>query len=186
METQDPAAVRAGMKTETARAAGRGHEEAEDRAPENTASSETPVVNSAQASAAAPAEDPVPAFAPAPAVDPGSIHTQAAMSDRSEYIPGKRAGRENSGEEKGEINPFDYPGTERVRIRHLEMREISQEDIDRVLQLTGQLEAFEVLMMYYDCALAEVRTKLDVLNKEVTLKKNRTPLNQSKADLKSP
>ena len=87
------------------------------------------------------------------------------MSDRSEYIPGKRAGRENSGEEKGEINPFDYPGTERVRIRHLEMREISQEDIDRVLQLTGQLEAFEVLMMYYDCALAEVRTKLDVLNK---------------------
>ena len=197
METQDPAAVRAGMKTETgektvssgqntARAAGRGHEEAEDRAPENTASSETPVVNSAQASAAAPAEDPVPAFAPAPAVDPGSIHTQAAMSDRSEYIPGKRAGRENSGEEKGEINPFDYPGTERVRIRHLEMREISQEDIDRVLQLTGQLEAFEVLMMYYDCALAEVRTKLDVLNKEVTLKKNRNPFESIKSRLKKP
>ena len=170
----------------TARAAGRGHEEAEDRAPENTASSETPAVNSAQASAAAPAEDPVPAFAPAPAVDPGSIHTQAAMSDRSEYIPGKRAGRENSGEEKGEINPFDYPGTERVRIRHLEMREISQEDIDRVLQLTGQLEAFEVLMMYYDCALAEVRTKLDVLNKEVTLKKNRNPFESIKSRLKKP
>ena len=197
METQDPAAVRAGMKTETgektassgrntARAAGRGHEEAEDRAPENTASSETPVVNSAQASAATPAGEPVPAFAPAPAVDPGSIHTQAAMSDRSEYIPGKRAGRENSGEEKGEINPFDYPGTERVRIRHLEMREISQEDIDRVLQLTGQLEAFEVLMMYYDCALAEVRTKLDVLNKEVTLKKNRNPFESIKSRLKKP
>lgn len=221
METQDPVAVRAGMKTEagektvssgwnTARAAGRGHEEAEDRAPENTVSSETPAINSAQApaatpagapvpafapapavapgpaQAATPAEEPVPAFAPAPAVDPGSIHTQAAMSDRSEYIPGKRAGRENSGEEKGEINPFDYPGTERVRIRHLEMREISQEDIDRVLQLTGQLEAFEVLMMYYDCALAEVRTKLDVLNKEVTLKKNRNPFESIKSRLKKP
>ena len=73
-----------------------------------------------------------------------------------------------------------------MRIRHLEMRQISQEDIDRVLQLTGQLEAFEVLMMYYDCALAEVRTKLDVLNKEVTLKKNRNPFESIKSRLKKP
>ena len=85
-----------------------------------------------------------------------------------------------------EINPFDYPGTERVRIRHLEMKHISQEDIDRVLQLTGQLEDFEILMMYYDCALAEVRTKLEVLNREVGLKKNRNPFESIKSRLKKP
>lgn len=87
---------------------------------------------------------------------------------------------------KEEINPFDYPGTERVRIRHMEMKQISQEDIDRVLQLTGQLEAFEILMMYYDCALAEVRTKLEVLNREVGLKKNRNPFESIKSRLKKP
>ena len=85
-----------------------------------------------------------------------------------------------------EINPFDYPGTERVRIRHLETKQMSQEDIDRVLQLTGQLEAFEILMMYYDCALAEVRTKLEVLNREVGLKKNRNPFESIKSRLKKP
>jgi MoxR-like ATPase len=37
----------------------------------------------------------------------------------------------------------DYQGTGHVRIRHLESKEISQEDIDRILQLTGQLEKFE-------------------------------------------
>ena len=80
----------------------------------------------------------------------------------------------------------DYTGAGHVRIRHLEMKAISQEDIDRVLELTGQLEAFETLMMYYDCALAEVRTKLDVLNKEVSLKKNRNPFESIKSRLKKP
>ena len=72
------------------------------------------------------------------------------------------------------------------KIRHLEMKHISQEDIDRVLQLTGQLEDFEILMMYYDCALAEVRTKLEVLNREVGLKKNRNPFESIKSRLKKP
>ena len=80
----------------------------------------------------------------------------------------------------------DYQGTGHVRIRHLESKEISQEDIDRILQLTGQLEKFEILMMYYDCALAEVRTKLEVLNKEVALKKNRNPFESIKSRLKKP
>ena len=51
-----------------------------------------------------------------------------------------------------------------MRIRTLEMKEISQEDIDRVLELTGQLEDFDILMMYYDCALTQMRTKLEILN----------------------
>ena len=92
----------------------------------------------------------------------------------------------NNQAEREEINPFDYPGTERVRIRHLEPSRMSQEDIDRVLQLTGQLEAFEILMMYYDCALAEVRTKLEILNREVALKKNRNPFETIKSRLKKP
>ena len=98
----------------------------------------------------------------------------------------ERGRSERDTEEKGEINPFDYVGTERVRIRHMEVKEISQEDIDRVLQLTGQLEDFEILMMYYDCALAEVRTKLEILNREVALKKNRNPFESIKSRLKKP
>ena len=79
-----------------------------------------------------------------------------------------------------------YPGVGHVRIRHLESRQISQEDIDRILQLTGQLEDFEILMMYYDCALSAVRTKLEVLNKEVALKKKRNPFESIKSRLKKP
>lgn len=68
----------------------------------------------------------------------------------------------------------------------MEVKSITQEDIDRILELTGQLEAFEILMMYYDCALAEVRTRLEVLNKEVALKKNRNPFESIKSRLKKP
>ena len=38
----------------------------------------------------------------------------------------ERGRSERDTEEKGEINPFDYVGTERVRIRHMEVKEISQ------------------------------------------------------------
>lgn len=92
-------------------------------------------------------------------------------------------------EETGMISDpdfYEYPGTGRVRIRHMEVKSITQEDIDRILELTGQLEAFEILMMYYDCALAEVRTRLEVLNKEVALKKNRNPFESIKSRLKKP
>ncbi|MDO5133782.1 MAG: GTP pyrophosphokinase family protein [Eubacteriales bacterium] len=85
-----------------------------------------------------------------------------------------------------EIDDLDYPGTGRVRIRNMEPKEMSQEDIDRILELTGQLEDFEILMMYYDCALAEVRTKLEVLHREVALKKNRNPFETIKSRLKKP
>ena len=80
----------------------------------------------------------------------------------------------------------DYQGTGHVRIRTLEMKEISQEDIDRVLELTGQLEDFDILMMYYDCALTQMRTKLEILNREVALKKKRNPFESIKSRLKKP
>lgn len=82
--------------------------------------------------------------------------------------------------------PEPVAGTGHVRIRYLEKKEITEEDIDRVLELTGQLEDFEILMMYYDCALAQLRTKLEVLNREVAIKKNRNPFESIKSRLKSP
>jgi len=89
-------------------------------------------------------------------------------------------------ETEGEPDANFYQGTGHVRIRTLEMKEISQEDIDRVLELTGQLEAFDILMMYYDCALAQVRTKLEILNREMALKKKRNPFESIKCRLKKP
>ena len=52
---------------------------------------------------------------------------------------------------------------------------IPQEDVERLLRLTDQADEFQTLMMKYDCALSEVRTKLDVLNKELSLRNNRNP-----------
>ena len=40
---------------------------------------------------------------------------------------------------------------------------------------SGEIRKFRELMMYYECAMLEVKTKLDVLNKELALKKSRNP-----------
>ena len=37
---------------------------------------------------------------------------------------------------------------------------------DRAMQLLQKAEPFRELMMYYDCALQEVRTKFEVLDRE--------------------
>lgn len=63
---------------------------------------------------------------------------------------------------------------------------ISQEDVERLLRLTDQADAFQTLMMKYDCALSEVRTKLDVLNKELSLRNNRNPFESIKSRIKTP
>lgn len=63
---------------------------------------------------------------------------------------------------------------------------MTDEDVERVLQITEQAEQFETLMMYYDCAMSEVRTKLEVLNKEMALKNRRNPFEYIKSRLKSP
>ena len=34
---------------------------------------------------------------------------------------------------------------------------------------SGEIRKFRELMMYYECAMLEVKTKLDVLNKELAL-----------------
>lgn len=39
---------------------------------------------------------------------------------------------------------------------------------------SGEIRKFRELMMYYECAMLEVKTKLDVLNKELALKRAET------------
>lgn len=49
-----------------------------------------------------------------------------------------------------------------------------------------EMKKFRELMMYYECAMLEVKTKLDVLNKELSLRKSRNPFESIKCRIKSP
>ena len=51
---------------------------------------------------------------------------------------------------------------------------------------SGEIRKFRELMMYYECAMLEVKTKLDVLNKELALKKSRNPFESIKCRIKTP
>lgn len=48
------------------------------------------------------------------------------------------------------------------------------------------IEPFKVLMMQYECAMLEVQTKLEVLNRELSLVNSRNPFESIKCRLKSP
>ena len=74
--------------------------------------------------------------------------------------------------------------TERSEKSHTE--ESSQIDIENLLKMKDQVKDFQILMMKYDCALSEVRTKLDVLNKELSLINNRNPFESIKMRIKTP
>ncbi len=76
-------------------------------------------------------------------------------------------------------------GDARYDIGHYQPEGVTEDDVNRLLQISGQMEQFEVLMMYYDCAMSEVRTKLEVLNKEMALKNKRNPFESIKYRLKS-
>ena len=60
------------------------------------------------------------------------------------------------------------------------------EEIDRILLENGEMQQFEELMMLYDSAMTEVRTKLEVLNKEMALRNRRNPFESIKSRLKKP
>ncbi len=64
--------------------------------------------------------------------------------------------------------------------------EITQTDVEKLLKKQDQTEAFQLLMMKYDCALSQVRTKLDVLNKELALSNKRNPIEVIKMRIKTP
>ena len=59
-------------------------------------------------------------------------------------------------------------------------------DVENLLRMKDQVKEFQILMMKYDCALSEVRTKLDVLNKELSLINNRNPFESIKMRIKTP
>ncbi|WP_242840770.1 GTP pyrophosphokinase [Butyrivibrio proteoclasticus] len=59
-------------------------------------------------------------------------------------------------------------------------------EVENVLKLMDKAKEFRILMMKYDCALSEVRTKLDVLNKELSLRNNRNPFESIKMRIKTP
>lgn len=57
------------------------------------------------------------------------------------------------------------------------------------LQLAGmrvEADDFKMLMTYYECAILEVQTKLDVLNNEFKANKLRNPIETIKSRIKSP
>ena len=63
---------------------------------------------------------------------------------------------------------------------------LSHNDIENLLKKKDKYKEFQLLMMKYDCALSEVRTKLDVLNKELSLRNNRNPFEAIKMRIKTP
>ena len=63
---------------------------------------------------------------------------------------------------------------------------ITHSDLENLLKMKDQYKDFQLLMMKYDCALSEVRTKLDVLNKELSLRNNRNPFEAIKMRIKTP
>ena len=65
-------------------------------------------------------------------------------------------------------------------------KEITYADIEKILERKDIIKDFQILMMKYDCALSEVRTKLDVLNKELSLRNNRNPFEAIKMRIKTP
>lgn len=50
----------------------------------------------------------------------------------------------------------------------------------------GQLQEFQELMMMYNCAIREVRTKLDVLNDEMAVRSPHNPIEMIKSRVKKP
>ena len=65
-------------------------------------------------------------------------------------------------------------------------QEVTQADVEKILKMRDQIEDFRILMMKYDCALSEVRTKLDVLNKELALRNKRNPFESIRMRIKTP
>ncbi|MBQ4417682.1 MAG: GTP pyrophosphokinase family protein [Butyrivibrio sp.] len=63
---------------------------------------------------------------------------------------------------------------------------ISEHEIEQVLHLTKDAKRFRELMMKYDCAISEVRTKLEILNRDMSLKYQRNPFESIKSRLKTP
>ena len=55
-----------------------------------------------------------------------------------------------------------------------------------MLSLKDELTNFQTLMMHYECAMNEVQTKIEVMNRELALVQNRHPIESIKSRIKTP
>lgn len=58
--------------------------------------------------------------------------------------------------------------------------------IEEAFQESGEIAKFRRMIMRYQCAMLEVKTKLDVLNAELSLQTSRNPFETIKCRIKSP
>jgi putative GTP pyrophosphokinase len=70
--------------------------------------------------------------------------------------------------------------------RTFDINGVTQAEIDQLLEMTDQMNEFRRLMVYYSCAMSEVRTKLEVLDKELSLTQKRNPFESIKSRIKTP
>ncbi len=62
----------------------------------------------------------------------------------------------------------------------------NREQIEMFLSGKDSIEKFRRTLMQYECAMLEIKTKLDVLNTELSLQKSRNPFETIKCRIKSP
>lgn len=62
----------------------------------------------------------------------------------------------------------------------------NREQIEMFLSGKDSIDKFRRTIMQYECAMLEIKTKLDVLNTELSLQKSRNPFETIKSRIKSP
>lgn len=67
-----------------------------------------------------------------------------------------------------------------------DIKKIKNQFVDQLKGIDVEADAFRMLMTYYECAILEVKTKLDVLNNEFKANRLRNPIETIKTRIKSP
>lgn len=67
-----------------------------------------------------------------------------------------------------------------------DLKKLKNKFVDQFEGLDIAVDEFKMLITYYECAILEVHTKLDVLNKEFKANKLRNPIETIKSRIKSP
>ncbi len=68
----------------------------------------------------------------------------------------------------------------------MEMHTENIQQIAMLLEGKDSIDKFRRTIMQYECAMLEIKTKLDVLNTELSLQKSRNPFETIKCRIKSP
>ena len=67
-----------------------------------------------------------------------------------------------------------------------DLKKLKNKFVDQLEGLDVAADDFKMLMTYYECAILEVKTKLDVLNNEFKANRLRNPIETIKSRIKSP